>query len=128
MFQFKERVTAALKSAAFSGATAIIGAISFCFFFAAAFIWVREAYGTINACLAAGGFFLVAALVAAAAWAALRKRARRLAAAQSVWTNPKVLAAGFEASRLLGKHQNATASVLLAFAVGYLLTRNGPKA
>lgn len=127
MFQFKERLSAAVKSAAFSIVTAGIGVISFCFFFAAAFIWLREGYGTINACLAAGAFFLAVALIAAAIWVTMRKRLRRLAALQSVWTNPQVLAAGFEATRLLGARRSAATSLLLAFAVGYLLTRGNSK-
>jgi hypothetical protein len=128
MFQFKKRIVATLKSAAFGAAAAAIGLVAFSFFFAAAFVWTSDNYGAINACLAAGGFFMVVALIAVAASVVMKRRAERLAAAQALWTHPKVLAAGVQATGLLGgKRQSAAASMLLAFAVGFLLTQNASK-
>jgi len=115
--------------------TFLILAIAFCllvtvgFLCAALFVFVQEEYGTIYACLAAGGVFLLCAIVAALVYV-IRKRQiqRRQAAAaksafQSAMSDPMVLAAVLQTVRVIGIKRLVPLLAIGGIALGLLVSR-----
>ncbi|MBV9560307.1 MAG: hypothetical protein JOY90_07575 [Bradyrhizobium sp.] len=110
--------------AAAAGAAAITALL---FFTIALFVWLRESYGTVEACLALGLIYLVVALAALAAVFVLQRRhpepppAPKKAAPQW-WQDPMILTTGLEAARILGPRKAVTLAAVAAFVVGFFVT------
>jgi hypothetical protein len=105
-FRASTRMTLRLTSLAAS--TAILLFITTVFLCAAAYIYVYQRYGALEATLAGAGVFFVAALITAALYAAGKQQARRKSAdaakpsTQSALSDPMILAAGLQLARTIG--------------------------
>ena len=73
---FKESTGSALRLTSLAAAVALALFITISFLCAAAFVYVLQTYGLIEACLTGAGIFLVVALIAAALYVARKNRAR----------------------------------------------------
>src|SRR5579872_1061773 len=76
----KQSTGSAVRLTSLAAATALAGFVTLSFLCAAAFVYVLQTYGLIEACLTGAGIFLVAALIAASVYAARKNRARARAA------------------------------------------------
>jgi len=72
----KEQTDRALRLTSLVATLAIALFIMIAFLCAAAFIWVLQNYGPVEACLTGAGIFLIVALIAALLYASLNNRAR----------------------------------------------------
>jgi uncharacterized membrane protein len=94
------------------GVGAVAAVLALCFLYAAAFVFVRDRYGLIEACLAGGGLFLVIAIVFVICYVVLSRRSKRQAeqakaaarakAAAQPALDPMVVAAGIQIVRAIG--------------------------
>ncbi|WP_027553931.1 hypothetical protein [Bradyrhizobium sp. Cp5.3] len=125
--------TVRLTSLAAGAAFALF--ITTCFLCAAAFISVLEKYGPVQACLAGAGiFFLLTVAAAATYWGykrAVQKRARIAAeraaksAAQSMLTDPMLLATGLQIVRAIGIKRLLPILAIGGVALGIMASRGG---
>ncbi len=107
-FRASTRMTLRLTSLAVS--TAILLFIMTAFLCAAAYIYVYQRYGALEASLAGAGVFFVAALITAALYFAGKRQGRSAKAAEatksatqsSALSDPMVLAAGLQLARTIG--------------------------
>src|SRR4030088_2723865 len=112
---FKERTGPALRLTSLAAAVALSLFITTSFLCAAAFVFVLQKYGPVEACLAGAGIFFVVTLIAAGCYmvrknqikaradAAAREAARSAkSAAQSVLADPMLVAAGLQVIRAIG--------------------------
>jgi len=126
----KARLDAAMKTAAFSMIAAGAGVVMLAFLCAALFIWIHGLYGPIVACLVLGGLFFLVLVAAGIALAVIRRRERERAArrardaANAVWRDPAILAAGLQIGQALGFKRAAPLVILGAFAIGLVLSRS----
>ena len=77
----KASISSTISLASLMVAAALTLFIAFWFAFAAGFVYLRDRYGAIEACLAGAGFFLLVTLIVAGIYA-VRKRQARMRAAQ----------------------------------------------
>jgi len=128
---FKTSTGTTLRLSALVVANAIALAIALTFLFAAGFIYIAREYGTIHACLAGAGLFLVVAIVVLAIHGEQKRRAelrrkeaaKRAAAAQSIFTDPAMLATGLQLVRVVGIKRMLPVLVLGGVALGLLASR-----
>ncbi len=103
----RSTVRAALRATTLVIAAGVAALVALGFVCAAGFIYIRDRYGVIEACLAGAALFLVAAIVLFVCYASLRRRARRPAAVakstmQAALTDPMVIAAALQIVRTIG--------------------------
>ncbi|OAF12220.1 hypothetical protein AYJ54_06945 [Bradyrhizobium centrolobii] len=109
--------------------------ITTCFLCAAAFISVLEKYGPVQACLAGAGIFFLLTLAAAGTYwgykRSVQKRARIAAeraaksVAQSVLTDPMLLATGLQIVRAIGVKRLLPILAIGGVALGIMASRAG---
>jgi hypothetical protein len=105
---FRENTRTTLRLTSLAMATAILLFITIAFLCAAAYIYVYQRYGALEASLAGAGVFCVAALITAALYDANKRRTRRQpaeaakSATQSALSDPMVLAVGLQLARTIG--------------------------
>jgi hypothetical protein len=105
---FKDSTGTAMRLTSFALAVAICSFITLAFLCAAAFVYVLEHYGLLDACLAGAGVFFAAALIASICYAVSKRNARRkpveqeTSPLQSALTDPMVLAMGLQVVRSVG--------------------------
>jgi len=105
-----------------------MSAVAIVFVSVAAFVWLEGLYGGAIAGLIVGGFHALVALAAALRIVALKRRNTQLAIAEmkaaeknaSWWSDPAVLAVGYEVAKLIGwrKLTPIVAAGALAAALG----------
>ena len=116
-------------------AAAVAGAlfIATSFLCAAAFVFVYQRYGLVEACLTGAGLFLVVAAIAAGYYIARKKqveaRAARAAetarsAAQTALADPMVVAAGLQLIRAIGVKRLIPILAVGGLVLGFLVSRN----
>lgn len=117
-------------------------AVAFCLFIAvaflcaAAFVYVLQHYGLLEACLAGAGVFLLAGIIGVIGYAVKRKKARREEAVrraqaakssmQATLTDPMVLAVGLQAIRTIGFRRLIPLLAIGGVAIGLLARRGHP--
>ncbi|MBR0712313.1 MULTISPECIES: hypothetical protein [Bradyrhizobium] len=125
--------TVRLTSLAAGAAFALF--ITTCFLCAAAFIAVLEKYGPVQACLAGAGIFFLLTLTAAVSYWAYKRQLRkeaRIAAeraakstAQSMLTDPMLLATGLQIVRAIGVKRLLPILAIGGVALGIMASRAG---
>ncbi len=116
-------------------AAAVAGAlfIAASFLCAAAFIFVYQRYGLVEACLTGAGMFLVVAAIAAGYYIARKKqveaRAARAAetaksAMQTALSDPMLVAAGLQVIRAIGVKRLIPILAVGGLILGFLACRN----
>lgn len=127
---FRERTGAALRLTSLAGMTLLALMITAAFLLAAGFIYVLQAYGPIQACLAGAGVFLVLTLIAGGCYMARKNRAKARAAeaaraaAQSPLVDPMLIATGLQLVRAIGIKRLIPLLALAGLALGAMASRN----
>ena len=130
---FKESTGAALRLTSLAAAVAVALFIATSFLCAAAFVFVYQRYGLVEACLTGAGVFLVVAAIAAGCYMVHKKqveaRAARAAetaksAVQTALADPVLLAAGIQVIRAIGVKKLIPILAVGGLVLGFLASRN----
>src|SRR6267378_2551637 len=130
---FKESTGTALRLTSLAAAVALALFIATSFLCAAAFVFVLQRYGLIEACLTGAGVFFVVAVIAAGCYMVRKKqveaRAARAAetaksAVQTALADPVLVAAGIQVIRAIGVKRLIPILALGGLALGFLASRN----
>ncbi len=138
MDEFRESTGSALRLTSLAMAVAVSLFITTAFLCAAAFVFVLQKYGLLEACFAGAAVFFVAALLAAMSYA-VRKRQiaeetkRRRAemaksSVQSALSDPMVLAMGLQVVRTIGLKRIIPIVAIGAVALGIMAGRRTAEA
>jgi hypothetical protein len=132
--RFKEKAGSALQLTSLAAAIAAAGLITLAFLCAAAFIYMLQTYGPIQACLTGAGIFLLVAVIAASLFVARRNRAdeearaRAAEAAKSAvhtaLADPMLVAAGIQVVRAIGVKRLIPILAVGGLALGLLASRH----
>jgi hypothetical protein len=104
----KESTGVAVRMTSLAAAIALALLVAISFLCAAAFIYVLQNYGQIEACLTGAGIFFLIALTGIVVYAVRKRQARRHAAEtaksamQTALADPMVVAAGLQVVRAIG--------------------------
>jgi hypothetical protein len=126
---FKDSTGSALRSSFLVAAAAVALFVTTSFLCAAAFVFVLQQYGPIQACLTGAGIFFVVTLIAAGSYLARKRQlkarmeAAAKAAAQSPAIDPMMLAAGIQIARAVGLKKLIPILALGGLALGFLASR-----
>ncbi|MDB5636507.1 MAG: hypothetical protein JWP51_1415 [Bradyrhizobium sp.] len=127
---FKASTGTALRLTSLAAAAALALFITISFLCAAAFVFVLQRYGLIEACLAGAGVFLIVAVIAAGCYIVrkhqLEARAaeRTKSAVQTALADPMVVAAGLQVIRAIGIKKLIPILAVGGLALGLLASRN----
>jgi hypothetical protein len=130
---FKESTGTALRLASLAAAVAAALFITTSFLCAAAFVFVFQRYGLVQACLTGAGVFFVVTVIAAGCYMVRKKqveaRAARAAetaksALQTALADPVLVAAGLQIIRAIGVKKLIPILALGGLALGLLASRN----
>lgn len=108
MDDFRESTGSALRLTSLAIAVAVSLFITTSFLCAAAFVFVLDKYGLLQACLAGAGVFFVATMLAAICYAVRKRQIRKKpveaakSTMQAALSDPMVLAAGLQIIRTIG--------------------------
>jgi hypothetical protein len=123
---FKASVSNAVGLTSLAAAAALTMLVTVVFLCAAGFVYMRENYGTINACLAGAGAFFAVTLIVMIAYAVrknrIRKRPVRAAksAMHTAFADPMVVAAGLQVVRAIGIKKLIPILAVGGIALGFL--------
>jgi hypothetical protein len=127
---FKDSAATALRLTSLAAAMALALLVALSFLCAAAFVFVLQRYGLIEACLTGAAVFFVAALVAAAGYMVRRNRIKARAAETSksaihtALADPMLVAAGIQVIRAIGIKRLIPILAVGGLALGFLASRN----
>jgi hypothetical protein len=133
---FKESTGTALRLTSLAAAAALGLFITTSFLCAAAFVFVLQKYGPVEACLTGAGIFFVVTLIAAGCYM-VRKNRVKVRAAQAADTaksavhtalaDPMLVAAGIQVIRAIGVKKLIPILAVAGLALGFLASRNSPR-
>ncbi len=120
----------ALRLTSLAVAAAMALFVTTSFLCAAAFVFVLNTYGLVQACLAGAAVFSVVALITAGCYVARKKQIERDAAAakssmQTVLADPVLLSAGIQLVRVVGVKRLIPILAVGGLALGLLARSNG---
>ena len=127
---FKDSTGTALRLTSLAAAVALALFITTCFLCAAAFVFVLQNYGLIEACLTGAAVFFVVSLIAAVSYTVRKKqvkvRAKETAksAMQTALADPMLVAAGIQVIRTIGIKKLIPILAVGGLALGFLASRN----
>lgn len=127
---FKESTGTALRLTSLAAATGVAVFVTISFLCAAAFVYVLQTYGLIQACLTGAGIFLIVALVVASFYIVKKNRARARAAeaaksaAHAALADPMLVAVGVQVIRAIGVKKLIPILAVGGLALGLLASRN----
>jgi hypothetical protein len=127
---FKESTGIALRLTSLAMATAVTLFIAIGFLCAAAFVYVLQNYGLIEACLTGAGVFRIVALITAICYIvrknSVKERVKETAksAMHSALADPMVVAAGLQIIRTIGIKRLVPILAVGGLALGFLASRN----
>ena len=126
----KDSTDATLQLTSLAAAVVLALFITTSFLCAAAFVFVLENYGLVEACLTGAGVFLVVTLIAAGCYVARNNRIKARAAERtksaghSVLADPVLVAAGIQVIRAIGVKKLVPLLAVGGLALGLLAGRN----
>ncbi|QIG99450.1 MULTISPECIES: hypothetical protein [unclassified Bradyrhizobium] len=126
----KESTGSALRLTSLAAAAAIALSITIAFLCAAAFVFVLQHYGPVEACLSGAAVFLVVTLVAASVYIVRKREARQRAekaakaAAANVFADPVVVATGLQIIRAIGVKRLIPILAVGGLALGLMASRS----
>jgi hypothetical protein len=132
---FKESTGTALRLTSLMAAVALALFITISFLCAAAFVYVLQNYGLIQACLTGAAVFSIVALIAAVSYAVRKNRIRKRAkeaketaksAVHSALADPMLVAAGLQVIRAIGIKKLIPILAVGGLALGFLASRGAP--
>jgi hypothetical protein len=127
---FKDSTGTALRLTSLAAAVALALFITTCFLCAAAFVFVLQNYGLIEACLTGAAVFFVVTLIAAVSYMVRKRqvkvRAKETAksAMQTAFADPMLVAAGLQVIRAIGVKKLIPILAVGGLALGFLASRN----
>jgi hypothetical protein len=127
---FKESTGTALRLTSLAAAAAAAAFITISFLCAAAFVYMLQTYGLIQACLTGASIFLIVAMVATSLYVVQKNRARARAAgaakstAHSALADPMLVAVGVQVIRAIGVKKLIPILAVGGLALGLLASRN----
>jgi hypothetical protein len=125
----KESTGVAVRMTSLAAAIAIAFFVTVAFLCAAAFVYVLQNYGLIEACLTGAGIFLVIALIGIVVYAVRKRQARQEAketaksAVHTALADPMVVAAGLQVVRAIGVKRLVPLLAVGGLALGLLAGR-----
>jgi hypothetical protein len=125
----KESTGVAVRMTSLAAAIAVASFVTVSFLCAAAFVYVLQAYGLIEACLTGAAIFFVIALIGIVAYAVRKSQIRQEAkepaksALHAALTDPMVVAAGIQAARAIGVKGLVPLLAVGGLALGLLANR-----
>jgi hypothetical protein len=131
---FKDSVANSAWLASLAAAVALTLFIALAFLCAAAFVYVLQTYGLIQACLAGAGVFFAVTVIAAICYIV---RARRIKARpadqkrsplQSALADPMLVATGIQLIRAIGVKRLIPILAVGGLTLGFLATRGAARA
>jgi hypothetical protein len=132
---FKESTGTALRLTSLAAAAALALFITISFLCAAAFVYVLQNYGLIQACLTGAAVFFVVAMIAALAYTVRKNRIRKhvkeakegaKSAMHSALADPMLVAAGLQVIRAIGIKKLIPILAIGGVALGFLASRGAP--
>ena|SRR5882724_8850274 len=127
---FKDSIGTALRLTSLAAAAALALLITTSFLCAAAFVYVFQKYGLIEACLTGAGIFFVVTLIAVASYM-VRSRSAKVRAeeapkfpAHTVLADPMLVAAGIQVVRAIGIKRLIPILAVGGLALGFLASRS----
>ena len=127
---FKDSTGNALRLTSLAAAIAIALFVTISFLCAAAFVYVLQNYGLIEACLTGAGIFLLVAVIGAIAYAVRSNRVKARAAetaksaVHTALADPMLVAAGIQVIRAIGIKKLIPILAVGGLALGLLANRN----
>ncbi len=124
---FKESTGTALRLTSLAAAVAVALFIATSFLCAAAFVFVYQRYGLVEACLTGAGVFFVVAVIAAGSYMARKKQVEARAAKSAVQTalaDPLLVAAGIQVIRAIGVKKLIPILAVGGLVLGFLASRS----
>ena len=129
---FKDSTGTALRLTSLAAAAAMALLVTTAFLCAAAFVFVLEKYGPVQACLTGAAIFFVVTVIAAGCYMVRKKqieaRAEQAAkmaksTAQTVLSDPMLVAAGIQLIRAIGVKKLIPILAVGGLALGFLASR-----
>jgi hypothetical protein len=127
---FKDSTGTVLRLTSLAAAAAVALFITTSFLCAAAFVFVLERYGLVEACLTGAGVFFVVTLIAAGCYMVRKHQVKARAAetaksaVHSALADPMLVAAGIQIIRAIGVKKLIPILALGGLALGLLASRN----
>jgi hypothetical protein len=127
---FKESTGTALQVTSLATAVALCLFITTSFLCAAAFVFVLQRYGLIEACLTGAAVFFVVTVIAAGCYMVRKNQVKARAeetaksAAQTALSDPMLVAAGIQVIRAIGIKRLIPILAVGGLALGFLASRN----
>jgi hypothetical protein len=127
---FKDSTGRTLRLTSLAAAAAFALFITTSFLCAAAFIFVLQKYGLIEACLTGAGVFFIVTLIAAGCYMVRKNRVKARAtetaksAMQTALADPMLMAAGLQLIRAIGIKKLIPMLAVAGLALGLLAGRN----
>jgi hypothetical protein len=133
---FKDSTSTALRLTSLAAVVGLALLATISFLCAAAFVYVLQTYGPIQACLAGAGIFLLVAVIAAIVYAVRKNRIKNRvkaraaeaakSAAHSPLADPALVAVGIQIIRAVGIKRLIPILAVGGLALGILASRNAP--
>ncbi len=126
----KDSTSTALRLTSLAAAVAVALFVTISFLCAAAFVYVLQNYGLIEACLTGAGIFLIVALIAAICYIVRRNSVKARAAetaksaVHTALADPMLVAAGIQVVRAIGIKKLIPILAVGGLALGLLASRN----
>lgn len=133
----KQKIDGMLRLVVAGSIAAAAGVVAFFCFAVALFLWMQQAYGTLEAWLTLGALFVTIAAIAGVVAQIVRSRSARRQRARPreepslvarAMQDPAILLAGVQVMRMLGARNVIPVVLLGAVAGGLLMGRNGNRA
>jgi hypothetical protein len=129
---FKVSAGDTLRLTSLAGAAVVAAFMTIMFLCAAAFVFVLQHYGLIQACLTGAAIFFLVTLIAVVTYEvrrnAVKKRTAEVAksTARTVFADPMLVAAGLQVVRAIGVKKLIPILAVGGLALGLLAGRNEP--
>src|SRR3954471_7446111 len=126
---FKDSTGTALRLTSLAAAAAVALLVTTSFLCAAAFVFVLQKYGPVEACLTGAGIFFVVTMIAAISYMVRKKQIEThvketaKSAAQTMLADPMLVAAGLQIVRAIGIKKLIPILAVGGLALGFLASR-----
>jgi hypothetical protein len=126
----KDATGTALRLTSLAAAAALALFITISFLCAAAFVFMLQRYGLVEACLTVAGVFFIVAVIAAGCYMARKNQVKARAAetaksaVQTALADPMLVAAGIQVIRAIGVKKLIPILAVGGLALGLLASRN----
>ncbi len=127
---FKNQTGSALRLTSLAAAAALALFVTTSFLCAAAFVFVQQKYGPVEACLTGAGIFSIVTLIAAGCYMMRKNQVKAPVEEpaelpmQTAFADPMLVAAGIQVIRAIGLRKLIPILAVGGLALGFLASRN----